>query len=365
MLLEIDGEFRDLITPLSADEFGQLEKMLVEQGCLDTIKIWSGVIVDGHNRYAICTKHGLPFDVTEMDFETRTDALNWIIDNQLGRRNLTPWQMSILRGKRYNAEKQEHGGARISSGQNDHLKTREKLAEQFGVSDRTIERDGLFSYAAEKAAQETSTPLMQLTKAQILEAAKEIQAEKRDIRRAERVEIITHAPPDLGEIGKHNVLYADPPWRYEHSISTTRDIENQYPTMELDDICNMPISSIAADDCVLFLWATSPKLTEAVKVMSAWGFSYRTCMVWVKDKIGMGYYARQQHEILLIGARGNLPTPKPENRPPSVIHAERNGHSEKPEEFYKTIENMYPEFSKVELFSRQPRQGWSVWGNQI
>lgn len=209
-----------------------------------------------------------------------------------------------------------------------------------------------------------SAPPTGITAAQVLEAAKLIQAERREAKRAERVEIITREVEPLDQLGPFNVIYADPPWRYEHSVSTSRDIENQYPTMTVEEICALPVREICADDSVLLLWATSPKLAEALKVMEAWGFSYRTCMVWVKDKIGMGYYARQQHELLLIGARGNLPTPEPENRPASVLYGERNEHSAKPVEFYEVIERMYPEFSRVELFCREPQRGWYTWGNQ-
>lgn len=199
---------------------------------------------------------------------------------------------------------------------------------------------------------------------EILSQAKRIQAEKREEKRAERIEIITNEKP-LDNIGPFNVIYADPPWKYDYSQSTSREIENQYPTMELEDICKLQIANICSDDCVLFMWSTSPKLYDAMKVIDAWGFTYKTCMVWVKDKIGMGYYARQQHELLLIATIGNLPVPKPEDRPSSVIYGDRNEHSEKPDEVYILLENMYPEFSKVELFGRKLREGWFTWGNQV
>lgn len=199
---------------------------------------------------------------------------------------------------------------------------------------------------------------------EILDAAKRIQAEKREQRRAERIDIITHEPVQLDSLGPFNVIYADPPWRYDYSVSSSREIEKQYPTMSIEEICSLPVASISADDCVLLLWATSPKLAEAIKVVESWGFTYKTCMVWVKDKIGMGYYARQQHELLLVATRGNLPTPEPENRPASVIYGERREHSSKPLEFYEVIERMYPEYSRVELFCREPRSGWYSWGNQ-
>lgn len=165
--------------------------------------------------------------------------------------------------------------------------------------------------------------------------------------------------------GIYRLIYADPPWRYEHVKTESRAVENQYPTMELADICAMQIP--AAEDAVLFLWATSPKLTEALKVMTAWGFEYRTCAVWDKEQIGMGYYFRQQHELLLVGARGNAPVPEASTRLPSVFRSKRSEHSEKPTFVYGYLESMYPAFTdadRAELFSRDRRPGWTSWSNE-
>ncbi len=115
---------------------------------------------------------------------------------------------------------------------------------------------------------------------------------------------------------------------------------------------------------MLFLWATSPKVEEALQVMKAWGFTYRTCAVWVKDKIGLGYWFRQQHELLLVGVRGKFPPPEPGTREPSVIQGDRTEHSAKPEIVRELIEHWWPTLGRVELFCRTPRKGWSVWGNQ-
>ena len=166
-------------------------------------------------------------------------------------------------------------------------------------------------------------------------------------------------------VGQYGLIYADPPWRYKYSKSDSRMIENHYPTMDLGAICLLPVSEIAAGDSVLFLWATSPKLAESMQVMEAWGFVYRTCLVWDKEIMGMGYYARQQHELLLIAIRGEPGVPDPADRPPSVIRIRRKEHSAKPVEFYDLIERMYPYAAKIELFARATRQGWDAWGNQI
>jgi len=190
----------------------------------------------------------------------------------------------------------------------------------------------------------------------------------RIVKRAERIEKlekINEANQPLNDgLGKFNVILADPPWQYEHTISDSRMIENQYPTMEIDEILALPVQTISEDDAVIFLWATTPMLKKGIQVLDAWGFEYRTAMVWVKPSIGPGWWVRNRHEHLLIGTRGNIPTPKAENKPDSVIEAPREEHSKKPEIIYSIIEDMYPTLSKIELFSRQKRDGWSAWGNQ-
>lgn len=195
------------------------------------------------------------------------------------------------------------------------------------------------------------------------ELVKHAVREKRIREKRERVEQIREAEPaPLETLAAFPVLYADPPWRYEHSETTTREIENHYPTMALGEIKKLEVP--AAEDAVLFLWVTSPKLLEAVDLLEAWDFEYRTSMVWVKDRMGMGYYARQQHELLLVAKRGALPVPDPEDRPPSVIQAARGLHSAKPDLVYELIERMYPLREKCEMFQRRPRPGWYGWGNQ-
>ena len=176
----------------------------------------------------------------------------------------------------------------------------------------------------------------------------------------DRREALNATPAD-----EYRVIYADPPWRYEYAESDNRAIENHYPTLSHEEICELPVSGLAADDAVLFMWATSPKLAEAMHVMEAWGFNYRTSMVWVKDAIGMGYYARQRHELLLIATKGHPPVPAVDARPDSVQEYPRGQHSAKPEAFYELIERMYPNWPRIELFARVPREGWAQWGNEV
>jgi len=107
----------------------------------------------------------------------------------------------------------------------------------------------------------------------------------------------------------YDLIYADPPWRYQHNRRKIDNIdENHYQTMELEDICKMEIP--AKKDCVLLLWCTQPKYEEGIKVINAWGFTIKSMAIWVKDKIGLGYYFRNQHEFILLATKGKPIIPK-------------------------------------------------------
>ena len=159
------------------------------------------------------------------------------------------------------------------------------------------------------------------------------------------------------------VVYADPPWRYYFSKSDSREIENQYPTMTVDEICALKIPS--AKNSVLYLWATAPKLREALQVMAAWGFEYKSHGIWDKEIIGMGYWFRGQHELLLVGTKGKFSPPPQPLRIGSVIRERRSKHSKKPDAVRDLIASWFPDKSRVELFARQETVGWSVWGNEV
>lgn len=164
---------------------------------------------------------------------------------------------------------------------------------------------------------------------------------------------------------KYQIIYADPPWRYEFSPSKSRDIENKYPTMDLKDICSLPVAKVSDENCVLYLWATAPKLLEALSVMDSWGFIYRTCMIWDKEIIGMGRWFRGQHELVLVGLKGKIHTPPPPQRISSVYKEKRTRHSKKPDYIRNKILEWYPDKNKIELFARQKAEGWDVWGNEV
>lgn len=179
------------------------------------------------------------------------------------------------------------------------------------------------------------------------------------------------ATKDLQEVGAHRyaVAYVDPPWRYGTASDPTRMAEVHDPAMAHEELLALPEDSIAADDAVLFLWATPPKLAEAIALVAACGFNYKTCAAWDKGgetgaRIGLGSYYRQQHELLLVATRGTMPPPAPAARPPSIIRAPRGAHSAKPTLARAQIEAMFGDVPRIELFARGPVAGWTVWGHE-
>jgi N6-adenosine-specific RNA methylase IME4 len=202
--------------------------------------------------------------------------------------------------------------------------------------------------------------------ADVLTEAKEIRSERADRKRAVRdarlIELSGFDAPLPDR--RFNVILADPPWRYDFSPSDDRSVENHFPTMPLEEILALPVESLATPDAMLFLWAPPAFLHKAIEVMTAWGFAMASGMVWIKPSMGTGIYVRQRHENLLLGKRGDPITPRPGTQPDSVIEAPRGPHSEKPEQVYEVIECLYPNLSKIELFARTRRTGWTSWGNE-
>lgn len=150
--IKVDKEFESLIPDLSKEEYEQLDQNIQKDGCTDPIKVWAGhdLILDGHNRFKICKERSIEYKTHPIELETREDAINWIIENQLGRRNLTDSQRSYLRGKRYNIEKN-----RPKAGdQSDHLKTSEKIAKEEKIGSATVRRDAKYADAVDRLKDE-------------------------------------------------------------------------------------------------------------------------------------------------------------------------------------------------------------------
>jgi len=191
---------------------------------------------------------------------------------------------------------------------------------------------------------------------------------EKQVRRAkleeELAQATVHASENLGT-KLYGVIYVDPPWRFQpwsRETGMDRAADNHYPTEQLSVLKSIQIP--AADDAVMFMWATAPMLFQAGELMTAWGFTYRSHCVWVKPHAGTGYWFRNRHELLLVGTKGKIPAPAPGTQYDSVIEAPLGAHSKKPNAFAEMIEDMFPNMPALEMFARGPRLGWQVWGNE-
>ena len=171
-------------------------------------------------------------------------------------------------------------------------------------------------------------------------------------------------------IGNYSIIYADPPWQYQRS-KVQGAAENHYPTMGIDELCALPVADLAAPDSTLFLWATFPQLPEALRLIEAWGFRYKSvAFVWLKKNkkadswfYGLGFWTRGNAEICLLATKGH-----PKRKAASIhqfIISPIEAHSKKPDEAREKIVALMGDLPRVELFARQSPPGWEVWGNEV
>lgn len=157
---------------------------------------------------------------------------------------------------------------------------------------------------------------------------------------------------------KYKTILADPPWKYGKGWGWGAG--EYYPLMTVEEICALSIPS--EDNAHLYLWSPNGMLPDALRVMKAWGFTYKTCITWVKHRSIFGYYFKGQTEQLLFGVKGRLPPA--DRRQVTVLFADIRKHSQKPNEIYEVIEKVSPP-PYLELFARQRHNGWDVWGNEV
>tara|TARA_R110001592_G_scaffold7356_1_gene41263 strand:- start:472 stop:1626 length:1155 start_codon:yes stop_codon:yes gene_type:complete len=376
--IKIKPQFKSLIPPLEEAEAKQLEQNLINEGCRDPLVEWQGFLVDGHNRYEICTKHNLPFEVISKDFKTEAEARIWMRQNQMGRRNLTKaWAIDLqLENKKDLLEK---GSKKMSNEKvgvkNPKVKknstsllignrlvekehsTRNEMAEAAGVSAGTV--------AKAEQVKKKSPKLWEKAKdgeVTIGTAYKEIKKEEKKAARLKMIEEQKQAI-ESGEVklpeGVFEVIALDPPWNYgrEYDPDSSR-VANPYPEMTQAQL--LELAPPFAEDSVCMLWTTHAFLFDAKELLDQWGFTYKATMVWDKGKMGMGHWLRMQCEFCLVGIKGK---PKWNNTKwRDIITETRREHSRKPEAFYEMIEDVVTG-RRLEFFSREQRKGWATYGN--
>jgi N6-adenosine-specific RNA methylase IME4 len=173
-------------------------------------------------------------------------------------------------------------------------------------------------------------------------------------------------------MAKYQIIYADPPWSYFNGGVPQGGVNAQYQTMSLGDIMGLRVNDISADTSVLLLWATFPQLREALEVMSAWGFEYKTLgFSWIKTNkngtpfFGIGYYAKSNAEVCLLGVKGKAHSLVKSNKVSSVILHPKTTHSTKPAIVREKIVELFGDLPRIELFAREKVEGWDAIGNDI
>lgn len=375
MELIINPEFQNLIPSLNLEELSSLEASLKHEGCRDSLVVWNNTIIDGHHRYAICTKHGISFNIVEKpELETELDVKLWMINNQFSRRNL-PTETRLALAYKFKEFEAEKAKERMQSTQ---FKTSDDTASKLvytpqldNATPENTEKGRALEAIAKRAGVSHMTAFQydkiqqqgtEEQKAEVAEGKSSIKKVYTKIQKAERLERnkATEWPK-----GKYRVIYADPPWQYGDERSGFGGATDHYNTMTMEDLKAMPVASLAENNSVLFLWGTAPLLPEAIELIEAWGFKYKTNIVWDKVRANLGNYTSVRHEHLFIATKGSG-VPDNTTRVDSVQVVERVGrHSEKPEEFRNIIETLYTYGNKLEMFARKSAEGWEVFGNEL
>ena len=379
--LLIDQEFKALIPPLRPDEIEELEASIERYGCRDPLTVWDGTIIDGHNRFEICNRLNVPYQIVEIQFDDRVSALIWIRRNQLARRNLTDDQRAINaerlrlleshKAKRNRAIKGREAGGKATPEQQE-----KRLSDN--VSDKRNENQTKPKRDTRKEMAESSKlPERKLKGAALVVRDRPDLADKvehgeikladavREIKRVEVIESLesVEAREQKALEGIYDVIVIDPPWPMQKIVRDVapNQVAFEYPTMSEAEMAEMKMP--AADDCHMWLWTTHKFLPMALRLAKQWGFKYVCNFVWHKpggfQPIGLPQY---NCEFALYCRKGS-PKFIDTKAFPTCFNAPRGAHSEKPEEFYDVVRRVTAG-RRIDIFNRRSIDGFDVWGKE-
>jgi len=364
-MLKIDEEFKELIPSLSEDELDKLQASLDKHGCMDEIKVWKDIVVDGHNRYAHCLQNDISYTTQSLKFDSRDEAKIWIIDNQLGRRNLSSFSRCELRiireallpGRPARRPTAEELSSQISANLTP-TDRRKESATLAGVSHDTyakakvIHKEATDEQKDMLRSQETSINAVYMDLARHSKRSTEL----RRIREVERADT-----PELS--GEYDVIVCDPPWPMEKISRDVRpnQVTMDYPTMSVEEIEGLEIPK--SKNCHMFLWTTQKYLPASFDILKAWDFRYVCCFVWHKpggfQPVGLPQYNCE----FVLYARHGTPIFTSTKEFNLCFNAKRGKHSEKPEEFYELLRGTTGG-RRLDMFNRRKIEGFSGWGKE-
>ena len=366
----VDPDFAKLIPPLTDEEHAGLEASLIEHGCIDPLVCWdrgdSAILLDGHNRLAICDGRGLEFETHLIELPDRDAAKVWIIRNQFARRNLTPYQRAELAlqleplvAAKAKARQRESGGAVPQKSAKPPIDTRAEIAKAAGVSHDTIAKA---KFLTEHADEDTKQKL-RTGETSVNRAYTEAKREERREANAEVVADLAAGKIVLPE-GKYHTIVVDPPWPMQkiEREARPRQMGFDYPTMTEEQLRDLPIPDLANDDAHLYLWSTHKFLPMALRLVEHWGFRYQCLMTWVKNVGFTPFSWMYSTEHVLFCRKGNLDLLVKGKR--LDFAAKVRQHSRKPDEFYQLISLTSPP-PRIDCFSREQHEGFEQHGNEV
>lgn len=396
-------EFADVFPMLSDLEQKALAADIKAHGLLQPIVTFEGAILDGRNRFRACSEAGVEPKYRAFS-GTRKDALDAVSSWNLHRRHLTVGQRAAIvpkldgfyqkiAGERQEAGRKAGGHARQGSSKANlpassepSRQSRDDTGKALGISGRTVEdarvvaskgspklkeamAEGKVSVSAAAQLASLDTQMQDEIIAQgkktAVAEANAIRAEKQKKKRVEKAETVRKIVSESLAFpeGPFRVLVVDPPWKYDaRAEDDSHRARNPYPDMTIDEIKRLPVASLSHKDAVLWLWTTNAFLRDAFDIAAAWDFTPKTVLTWDKETLGLGDWLRNVTEHCLLCVKGK-PVVTLTNQT-TLIREKRRQHSRKPEGFYAMVETLC-HGNRVELFSREGRDGWSAWGAEV
>jgi len=366
-MIKINENFRNLIPPLSESEYSELEKSLLTEGCREPIIIWKNMIVDGHHRYEICTKHDIPFRTQEIEFQNEDEAKVWILTNQLARRNLPEFTrielalkrkeilLAVGREKQKRTLKQYSDTVLLQNNKTDETHdTRQIIAHELDISPGYIAKA---EQVIKKAPEELKDKLRR-GEISINKAYKEIKR-KEILEKLDNIE-----EQQTKEIeGVYDVIVIDPPWemkKIERDVAPNQ-VEFDYPTMSLEELKLLYVPY--ADNCHVWLWTTQKYLPAAFQLLKSWGLNYVCTFVWHKAGGFQPFDLPQYNCEFALYARRGTPVFTELKDFKVCFEAPRGKHSEKPEQFYAMVRRV-TSGRRLDMFNRRPIEGFDTWGKE-
>jgi N6-adenosine-specific RNA methylase IME4 len=347
-----------LVPEMPAAQYAAFRDDIARRGVLTPLEITGdGKVLNGRHRLRAALEVGLP--VVPVRVVEALDPVAHVLGAAVQQRWLTESQRAALALELDDWEAERAQGrarSRLNLRQYTDVATlphragrsRDRVAERAGVSPRLVQ-DVV-------TVRDASRELFEQVLADDVTASRAAQ----QIRQRRRAKEIGAAPPMPK--GPFDLVYADPPWQLGNP-SGPYCPEDHYPTLPLEQI--KALDPPVADDALCVLWVINHLIPLGLDVMSAWGFEYKADWVWEKQRLGRGRWLSYEHELMLIGRRGNFPPPPNGSRPRSIIRAKAGRHSAKPTLVYELLERAYPAARKVELYARITRPGWTSWGNEV